>query len=119
MSLRYLVTTAIKARGCGRLSDIKGPLIAHGFTEKQIRMALHNAKAVGYLWCDRKKRGEDPVYWPGKKKVPVSPDEKRRASMPPLVNSVFSLGSPRDWPKGWIGQVHRPLGEWKSTEEIV
>jgi hypothetical protein len=119
MSLRYLVTKAILDRGCGRIDQIEAPLIAHGFTQKQIRMALHNAKAMGYLWCERKKPGEDPVYWPGDKKPRMSVSERKRAAMPGMVNSVFAIANPKPasaWPEEMGGTIHRPMGPWHSEE---
>lgn len=133
MSLRRIVVDMICERGCGTVDHLMPRLASLGFTRDQAIKALHNAKNLGYLWCEGRapKRGLKPTdtrpatYWPGKKR----PDPmyaqliaKRPEPDRVLVSSVFQLGSPlpeSDWPKGWMGTTHRPLGSWHSEEERV
>jgi Fe2+ transport system protein FeoA len=133
MSLRRIVVDMITERGCGTVDHLMPRLASLGFTRDQAIKALHNAKNLGYLWCEghpprrglRNTEARPATYWPGKKKadpmysqlIPVKQERPRV-----LVSSVFELGAPRPeeaWPPGWMGTVYRPLGGWHSEEQEV
>lgn len=129
MSLRRIVTDMILERGTGTVDDLMPRLAGLGYTRDQAIKALHNAKSLGFLACDgaKPKRGVRPdemrpaIYGPPKPqagKLFAQLVKKKEERI--FVSSVFQLGNPlpeSDWPKGWIGQVHRPLGEWNSADE--
>lgn len=115
VALRKLVAEIVSARGSATADHIQ--LAFPHLTRRQIVNALCDARKEGHIHLAKKGRGPGhPGLW--------KPGGRTEAGIEPVrrVSSVFQLGNPlpeSDWPKGWIGQVHRPLGEWNSTEEVV
>lgn len=126
MALREAVAEVVIQMGQGSVDDILPGF--PGFTREQLVKALHNASRLGFIYCKgRKSRKGIPVgsncaatYYPMPNAVERMQAAAKRNEKPrlPMVSSVFELATPLAvWPKGWTGQVHRPLGEWNSADE--
>jgi thioesterase domain-containing protein len=103
------VAEAVIAMGEATLDALKGVLPVC-MSRRDLEKAVAAANAEGWIRVARKAK---PTVW----KAGHVPLVK-----PPKVASVFELGSPRaegEWPKPWMGTVHRPLGGWNSEESTA